>query len=85
MLSSDSGAAYLSHIGANLSRSSQELKTGHPLLCAEPGFSGEIMEMVHQPLEDVLEALVGVCRIDRHDIFSNVVNSQVLQRRNGDL
>lgn len=25
-------AAYLSHVGADLSRSSQELKTGHPLL-----------------------------------------------------
>lgn len=78
MLSSDSRAAYLSHIGANLSRSSQELKTSHPLLCAEPGFSGEVMKMVYQPLEDVPEALVGVCGIDCHDIFSNVVNSQVL-------
>lgn len=40
--------------------------------------------MVHQTLDDVSESRVRVCRIDRNDIFGDIVDCKVLQCRDGD-
>jgi hypothetical protein len=72
---------YLSHVCTGLSDGSEELNSGHPLVEAEAGFAGEIVQVCYETFHDVLEAGIVTLRVNAVDIFGNVLDSQVLQDR----
>jgi len=72
---------HLSHVCADLPNLCQEEKTSHPFVVAKPGLSGKVVQMLHYPLEDILQPWVRASRVDQFDVVCNVVDRQVLERR----
>ena len=72
---------YLPHISARLAGRGQELNARHPLLGAQTGFTGEVMEMGHQPFEHISEPQIWIIGIDKDDVFGYVFDGQILERR----
>lgn len=68
------GKAYLPHIRAYLANRSKEQETGHPLFMAESGLPREVMEVLHYPLQYVLQPGIRRLRVDQLDIVGDVVN-----------
>jgi hypothetical protein len=65
---------YLAHICTRLADGSEELDSCHPFIEAEAGFAGEVVEMRHKSVHDVLEAGVVALRVDAVDILRDVVD-----------
>ena len=65
---------HLSHVCAGLSDGGEELDPGHPFVEAEAGFAGEVVQVGHEAVHDVLEAGVGTLRVDAIDILGDVVD-----------
>jgi hypothetical protein len=76
---------HLSHICANLANLCEELNCCHPLISRKSGFACEIVYMRHQTLHEVFQSWIGTSRIDQVNVFRDVLNSKVLERRNFDL
>lgn len=52
---------------------------------AESGLSGKVVQMVHYPLEYVLQSRIGTLRVDQYYVLADVVDGEVLERRYVDL
>jgi hypothetical protein len=52
---------------------------------AEAGLPGEIVEMLHDTLQDILQSWVGTLTVNELDIVGDVIDGEVFQRRNIDL
>lgn len=72
---------HLSHVTADLADLSQELDRGHPFICAQACLARKVVHMCDETFEQVLQAWVGTSRVDHVHIFGDVVDCEVLKRR----
>lgn len=49
---------------------------------AKSSLSGKVVKMLHQPFENVLQSRIRTLAINRLDILGDVVNGEILHRRN---
>lgn len=77
--------AYLAHICAGLADLGEELEACHPFFMAKSGFSGEVVEVLCQPFEDVFQSRVWTLTVDQLDIVGDVVYVEIFEHRHIDL
>ena len=66
--------SHLSDIRTNLSYFGQKEQGLHPFVCAEPGFSGEIVQVYDYAFQDESQPQIGACRIDCVHVVRDVLD-----------
>lgn len=67
------------HIGAYLPNLDEKVESRHPLARTQSRLPGEVVEMAHQALHDILEARIISLRVDNNSVLRDIIYVQVLQ------
>jgi len=73
---------HLSNICTDLANLGEELDRCHPLVCGKSSLACKVMYMLYETLHQILQSRVGTSRVDQVDVFGDILDSQVLERRN---
>lgn len=56
----------------------QKPESSHPLARTQPYLAHKVVEVMHEPLEDIFGSRVRVARVDEHDVFGDVLSGEIL-------
>lgn len=69
--------AYIPHVSCDLANLDQKVKPGLPFRRAETRLARKVVDMVDEPLHDIVEAFIARPGADRDCIGGDVVDGQI--------
>lgn len=75
----------MAHIARNLPDFDQEIQSCHPFCRAQSCLPREVVQMCDQSFHNISQSGIRSLRIDDDSVFGDIVDVQILHRRNFDI